>query len=258
MLNLSIEEEKKFIMAKEIFLDYLNNNNIFYHEKNDYQLKIKNTTEALVFFFINKVNKDQFSIGINTTNKDKNKICFLYSSFGEETNHIVIKKDIKNYKIALAVGNLLLEELSYENLHKKYNKLDTGINSSLVIKYIFDEVAPYVSKEDFELFSKHIKLSNIDDYFSLINNNIENITNLVIAANEATRNDFDLFNLSEQQKDIIQLNSDIIFNFNKVDKKSKVKQIIDILLESTLPEEEREHNKKNKSLFQNLKSVLKK
>lgn len=258
MLNLSTEEEKKFIMAKDIFLDYLNNNNMFQYEKNDYQLTLKNTTDALVFFFINKVNKDQFSIAINTTNKDKDKICFLYSSFGSENTHIVIKKDTKIYKIAKNTENLTLADLTYEDLHKKYNKLDTGINSSLIIKYIFDEVAPYVSKEDFVLFSKHIKLSNIDDYFSLINNNIENITNLVIAANEATRNDFDLFNLSEQQKDIIQLNSDIIFNFNKVDKKSKVKQIIDILLESTLPEEEREHNKKNKSLFQNLKSVLKK
>lgn len=258
MLNLSTEEEKKFIMAKDIFLEYLNNNNMFQYEKNDYQLTLKNTTDALVFFFINKLNKDQFSIAINTTNKDKDKICFLYSSFGSENNHIVIKKDVKNYKIAENLGNLTLADLGYEDLHKKYNKLDTGINSSWVIKYIFDEVAPYVSKEDFELFSKHIKLSNIDDYFSLINNNIENITNLVIAANEATKNDFDLFNLSEQQKDIIQLNSDIVFNFNKIDKKSKVKQIIDTILESTLPEEEREHNKKNKSLFQNLKSVLKK
>lgn len=258
MLNLSVEEEKNFIMAKDVFLDYLNNNNMFYFEKNDYQLTLRNTTDVLLFFFINKINKDKFSIAINTTNEDRDKICFLYSSFGSENTHIVIKKDTKNYKVAVNIEALTLEDLDYEVLHKKYNKLDTGISSSVIIKYIFDEVAPYVSKEDFDLFSKNIKITNVDDYFSLIKNNIENITNLVIAANEATRNDFDLFNLSEQQKDIIQLNSDIVFNFNKIDKKSKVKHIIDTILESTLPEEEREHNKKNKSLFENLKSVFKK
>lgn len=258
MLNLSVEEEKRFIMAKDIFLGYLNNNNMFYYEKNDYQLTLKNTKDVLLYFFINKTNKDKFSFAINTNNKDKDKTCFLYSSFGTENKHIVIKQDTKNYKIAENIENVKLSELHYEVLDKKYNKLDTGITISAIIKYIFDEVAHYVSKEDFDLFSKNIKLTNIDNYFSLINNNIDNITNLVIAANEATKNDFYLFDLSEQQKDIIQLNSDVIFNFNQIDKKSKVKQVFEVFLESILPEEDREQNKKNKSLLQNLKSVFKK
>lgn len=93
------------------------------------------------------------------------------------------------------------------------------------------------SKEDFKYFVNDINIFNSDKYLSLIEGNIDNLNNLLLANNEAKRNGFDFFNLSEEQKELIQIKTDININFKMPPRKNKLSEVLSLVVENFVSDE---------------------
>lgn len=209
MVKAEFELSEDFLSAKDFLCEYLKQDKLFLFLKNNYPLKIE-ADNKFIKFYVGSSSKDTIVFA------DPKK-----PAIGESEKVVHFINITKNYSAAIKIeGN----KYTYCDLdNKKEKRVDS--NEYSILKE-FQKYAPrmhilidLIREEDEighvlknESFYNHITKDNIEDYISLIKKNKNNIIEAVSYIKEAKKLGFDIFNLKEEDKEVIQLQTDIKFD----------------------------------------------
>lgn len=201
-------ERPDFRSNKEILFNYIKSDNIFSFNQDGYNLSVHlyNKSFVKLQFESQSPTADLFIFVIKLGNKiDKDYVT--HQSYRSQ-NIISIKTEKKGKEYHL-FKNPIVDNLEYIKLGEEYNILEILRNDLFKASEVLKLVDKESNNKEIQFFLSNINKKNIDSYINLIKKNNSNINELLIYTNEIHKLGFDIFNLSKEDIEVIELNTDI-------------------------------------------------
>lgn len=216
-LDYTKEEYERMSNSIDYLIDYtIDKDSLFSYKNKDLILSmyIENIPNNYIDFMLelkNEKNKETVKFSINTNNSamayfplstDLGIMCFL-----EENKLFHVSRSLKSLQGSIEEKSkseeLILSQQKSNMLHYFFDKI---IICKEILIYLKDFKKEYVEK-----LTDKINMNNYQDYKTLLSLNKDKIFEILIANN----NGFNVLSLNKEDRDILNLKTDLNFDFNK-------------------------------------------
>lgn len=212
-------ERPDFRKHKEMLFNYIKSDNIFSFNQDGYELSLYLYNKNFIKLqFESQSPKADLFIFVNKLGNKKDKDYITHQSYRNQ-NIISIKTEKKGKEYHLFKNPT--DNLEYIKLGDEYNILEILRNDLFKVSEVLKLVDKESNNKEIQFFLSNINKKNIDSYINLIKKNNSNINELLIYTNEIHKLGFDVFNLSKEDIEVIELNTDIKCTI-KIPEKNKV------------------------------------
>lgn len=214
-LGITPQDELKLSIKTDRLISYLKTDNLFFYEEENWGMRLKSISGINYFYLMDKHTKEESvfyshiykkeTIPETITYQSLPDLATVHFSFNPRENVFCIYSNEEGNR-----NTIDLRENKFETLHKLYEKENLMIS----IQKVFEENMNDYDFENIKYFVEDIRNSNYEKYYELINNNKDKLNNLTSIYIESKKMNLDFFNLSQENKEVLTLQTDIPFNFS--------------------------------------------
>lgn len=218
-MNLGFSSERYQDINKDldVIIDYLNDSkSLFRHTYNNFDMLVEYFDSRVVFLF-QENKKDKFYCLVDKRNRN-----FSIHYMVEEDNIWILEYQgmLNSKKVSYVLSNDSEgDEDGRVLLGKKYNVFKELMSRNSIVTEILEKLPETLNNKKINEFLSYINNDNAKLYLNLIKKCNKNIEGLISINKESISNNMDIFNLSKEDKDLINLKLDI--DVDKVMNKKK-------------------------------------
>lgn len=210
MINIDTNELAQLNTVLEVIKDYTESNALFFRQKDSLQTEYFFSDETTVFGIYDPNRQIEFVINSRKDLNLPHLLQMLFSNCHTSSNIVINRnynsKMLGNYSVHISDKQLLIRDDSLnflEHFQDKMIKVEK-------IRQLVPEKAAYLFD-----FLNDIDNNNYDQYKAVIEKNKNKIHELLLCYKEAKKFGFDFFNMNDEEKNLLQLKTDIKYDSNE-------------------------------------------